>query len=102
VILTRALAAVGHYPDIDILLSASRVMNAVVEKEHKAAAARLRELLATYNENKDAILYNIYKKGTDSKIDEAIEKIDQINAFLKQGLYEQPTFEETLEGLKKI
>jgi len=102
VILTRALAAVGHYPAIDIQLSASRVMGAVVDKEHKKAAGRLRELLATYNENKDAILYNIYKKGTDSKIDEAIEKIDDINAFLRQGLYEQPTFEETVEGLRKI
>ncbi len=102
VILTKRLAQVGHYPAIDITSSKSRVFNEVTEPEHRAAAGKLLELYSLYQENREAILYNIYKKGSDPKIDEAIEKIDLINAFLKQGTHDKITFEETVEQLTGI
>ena len=102
VILTRALAASGHYPAIDITLSKSRVFNEVTEKDHQQAMIRLLNLYSLYNENREAILYNIYKKGSDPNIDEAIDKIDEITAFLKQGTHEKFTYDEAIDLLKSI
>ena len=102
VILSRALASQGHYPAIDINASVSRVFTSVTDREHQDGAARLRRLLATYTENKDAILYNIYKKGTDKDIDEAIDRIDPILKFLQQRTEEKFTYEEVLEELKQV
>ena len=102
VILSRALASQGHYPAIDINASVSRVFTAVTDREHQDAAGRLRRLLAIYTENKDAILYNIYKKGTDKDIDEAIDRIEPILKFLQQRTEEKFTYEEVLEQLKQV
>ena len=40
-----------------------------------------------------------YQKGADRATDEAIAKIDRVNAFLCQGLKERPAYEETVRGL---
>src|SRR5918992_1361949 len=50
IVLSRKLGAANHYPAIDVLASASRVQNAVITPEHRAAAGRLRELMAKYAE----------------------------------------------------
>ena len=101
IILTRRLAA-GHYPAIDIGASASRVFPAVTQPDHQKAAARLRELLSLYEENRDAITYGIYKRGTDAKLDEAIAKIDAITGFLRQGTGERVAFDDSLSELSRI
>ncbi|MBK8229752.1 MAG: type III secretion system ATPase SctN [Candidatus Eisenbacteria bacterium] len=102
VILTRRLAARNHYPAIDVLQSASRVMTQVTDRGHQDAAGRLRRLLSVYEENRDAILYGIYKKGTNPEIDEAIAKMPLIDAFLKQRTEEKLSLEETLRLLLAI
>src|SRR5215813_4479454 len=48
IILSRSLASQNHYPAIDVLESVSRVMSGVTAKEHRELAARVREVLATY------------------------------------------------------
>lgn len=102
IILSRALAARGHYPAIDIMKSASRVMTAVAATEHIKAAQRLRELYAAYEKNRDLILIGAYQKGSDPVVDEAIRKMPLIEEFLKQGLLEKNSFEETVNKLKRI
>lgn len=102
IILSRALASTGHYPAIDVLASTSRVFPAITSAEHQRAAARVRELLSTYTSNREAILYNIYKRGGDPKIDEAIAKIDSIQRFLRQGTYDHVEFDACLAQLEKI
>jgi len=74
IILSRALAASNHYPAIDVLASASRVMNAVISKEHQAAARRLRELMAKYEEVELLVRIGEYKQGSDKLADEAVAK----------------------------
>ncbi len=102
IILSRALAERGHYPAIDVLKSASRVMNAVIDEEHKRSAQRFRELLSAYEQQRDLILLGAYKKGSDPLVDEAIEKYPALESFLKQGIYEQAPFEDTINRLKDI
>ncbi|HEY0100441.1 MAG TPA: type III secretion system ATPase SctN [Pyrinomonadaceae bacterium] len=88
IVLSRALAAAGHYPAIDINQSVSRVMSAVARPPHVEAARRLREVLATYEAQKDLILIGAYKKGSDPRTDYALGKLDSVNAFLRQGTAE--------------
>ena len=91
----------GLSSDIDILQSISRCMSAIASKEHKDAAGKLRNLLSLYNSNIDLISIGAYKMGTNPKLDEAISKIDKINAFLCQGTHESFSLEETIQLLKE-
>jgi flagellar biosynthesis/type III secretory pathway ATPase len=102
VILTRELGARGHYPAIDVLKSASRVMTAVADAGHLEAARRLRELLAAYEKNRDLILIGAYQRGSDPLVDRAIDQIGDLEGFLRQGLHEKPGFEETLDQLRQL
>ncbi|HJD98149.1 type III secretion system ATPase SctN [Mailhella massiliensis] len=99
IVLSRKLAARNHYPAIDVQASVSRVMNAIVSKEHKKAAQRLRQILAKFAEVELLVQIGEYKKGADKEADDALAHIDKVNAFLKQGLDEKSTFEQTLDGL---
>ena len=102
IILSRKLASQNHYPAIDVLASVSRVMNNIVSKEHKAAASKLRKIIAKYQEIELLVQIGEYKKGADKEADFALEKIDAVKAFLKQGLLEKSSFNETLESLIKL
>ena len=101
IILSRKLAQLNHYPAIDILASISRCQNAIIPKDHKKAAGKLREILAKYQEVELLLRIGEYEKGSDATTDEAIDKIDRVNAFLKQGLDERPQYDETIERLKE-
>ncbi len=102
IILSRKLASSNHYPAIDVLSSASRVMNAITSKEHKQAAQKLRKILAKYAEVELLVQIGEYQKGSDADADEALSKIDAVNNYLKQGLEERSTFEESLDALMKV
>ena len=102
IILSRALAASNHYPAIDVLASASRVMNNVVTREHKAGAGRMRELMAKYSEVELLVKIGEYKRGGDANTDEAIDKIEEIRSFLKQRTDERSDFHDTLDRLCDI
>ncbi|WP_446424040.1 type III secretion system ATPase SctN [Mailhella sp.] len=99
IVLSRKLAARNHYPAIDVQASVSRVMNAIVSKEHKKAAQRLRQILAKFAEVELLVQIGEYKKGADKDADDALAHIDKVNTFLKQGLDEKSTFEQTLDAL---
>ena len=102
IILSRKLAAQNHYPAIDVQASVSRVMNAIVSKEHKQAAQRLRQILAKHAEIELLVQLGEYKKGSDKEADFALSHIEAVNAFLKQGLDEKSSFDETLKKLLEV
>ena len=101
IILSRKLAQMNHYPAVDILASISRCQTAIIPKDHKGAAAKLRTLLAKYAEVELLLKIGEYKKGSDPEADEAIAKNGAINAFLKQGLNEKPVYDDTIRKLKE-
>lgn len=100
IVLSRKIAAQNHYPAIDILPSISRLMSTIADKEHQKAAGKLRNLLSLYTNSADLISIGAYKKGTNPALDEAIKKIDKINAFLMQGRTEAFSMEETIKLLE--
>jgi flagellum-specific ATP synthase len=102
IVLSRDLAAKNHYPCIDIGPSVSRLMSVVASREHKDAAGKLREVLARYNEAEDLVNIGAYVRGSNPKIDEALEKIDAVNEFLKQRTDEKFEFDETVAMLQNI
>jgi type III secretion protein N (ATPase) len=98
-ILNRALGERNQWPAMDVLASLSRVMSGIVSKEHKKAAGTLRELLATYEKQRDLILLGAYTYGTDPKTDRAIDKYEAIIDFLKQDTHSNSEFEDTVAQL---
>jgi type III secretion protein N (ATPase) len=99
IILSRKLASANHYPAIDILASVSRVMNMVASDDHKQIAGRFRELMAKYNEIELLVKIGEYKRGADPKADQAIDRIEKLRTFLRQGTDERISFEETLSQM---
>lgn len=102
VVLSRQLAAAGHYPAIDINQSISRVMSNIVSPQHNEAARKLREVLATYEAQRDLILIGAYKRGSDKRTDYAISKLEAVNAYLQQDAHEETPFAPAVNGLRQI
>ncbi|MHC1682496.1 MAG: flagellar protein export ATPase FliI [Clostridiaceae bacterium] len=99
IVLSRALAAKNHYPAIDILSSVSRLMSEIADGELKSAASTAREVLATYKNSEDLINIGAYVKGSNSKIDFALEYVDKVNMFLKQKVDERTKFMDSRNSL---
>ena len=102
IMLDRKLAHKNHYPAIDVLQSISRVMSSIAGKEHKEAAGKLKNVMATYQEAEDLINIGAYKSGSNKNIDYAIEKIDAVNDFLLQETHDKFTFEEIMEMMEGL
>jgi type III secretion protein N (ATPase) len=102
VVLDRRLASRGYHPAIDVLQSVSRVMTAVTGERHRAAAARLRDVLATWERQRDLVALGAYVAGSDPATDDAILRIGRVEAFLRQGARERSTLAEAAAGLEEL
>ncbi|MES3002911.1 MAG: type III secretion system ATPase SctN [Pseudomonadota bacterium] len=102
IILSRKLGAANHFPAIDVLASASRVMNALITPAHKAAAGRVRELMAKYQDIELLLKVGEYKRGTDPVADMAIDRHDAIRDFLRQGTEDHVEFDESVAQLRSL
>jgi len=89
IVLSRSLAEHNHYPAIDILASISRLMNQITAEEHRRAAGWVRDILATYKDAEDLVNIGAYRRGSNPRIDLALEMIDPVNRFLMQGVEER-------------
>ncbi|MER9199935.1 FliI/YscN family ATPase [Mesorhizobium sp. M0933] len=102
VFLSSELAQRNHFPAIDVLRSRSRLMDAVVAPEHRSDAGHLRELLARYADIELLLRVGEYEKGSDPVADEAVAKIDVINAFLRQASATHESLERTRQLMREI
>jgi flagellum-specific ATP synthase len=93
-VLSRELAHRSHYPAIDVLHSVSRLIGSIAPAEVCAAGAAFRETLAIHRNREDLITIGAYARGTDPRVDYAIEKLPQLEAFLRQGLDEHADTEQ--------
>jgi flagellum-specific ATP synthase len=102
IVLSRTLADSGHYPAIDVPASVSRVMPQVVSEEHLASMRRIRQVYSLYQQNRDLIAIGAYKKGTDPRIDLAIQAEPAINAFFQQGMLQVLPYDECLQSMQAL
>lgn len=99
IVLDRSIGARGRWPAVDVLVSLSRVMDLIVDEGHRASAQRLRQLLAAYESKRDLIALGAYARGSDKATDEALARIDKIEAFLRQRRDERSSFDQTRRAL---
>jgi type III secretion protein N (ATPase) len=102
VILSPELAQKNHFPAVDVLRSRSRLMDAVVSRQHREDAGRIREMISRYNDVELLVRVGEYEKGSDKAADEAIAKIGRINAFLRQGKDERDNFADIERRMREI
>ncbi|MEA4992615.1 MAG: FliI/YscN family ATPase [Oscillibacter sp.] len=102
IVLSRRLAAANHYPAIDVGASISRLMTDIVPMENRRTAGRVRDIMSVYEKSSDLVSIGAYKAGTNPKLDYALGKIDAIDAFLKQGVDEAFSYEETMGEMERI
>lgn len=102
IVLSRKLANENHFPAIDINASISRLMTSIVSSEHRELSSKLRDVISVYDKNSDLISIGAYKPGSNKRLDSAVAKIDQVNAFLQQQTDEKFTYEEVLETMERI
>ncbi len=85
IILSSELARQYHYPAIEVLSSASRVITSILSKDHLQLIGKLKEVLANYKKNELLIKIGEYKRGADKAGDFALDNIEKVLRFLKQG-----------------
>jgi flagellum-specific ATP synthase len=92
----------GHYPSIDVLESISRTMVNITDKQHLAAATQMREWLAAHRDAEDLIHIGAYAKGSNPRVDTALQKMPEMESFLRQRLEDGATGEEARQQLMKL
>lgn len=102
IVMDASLGARNHWPAIDVCKSLSRVMVTVASEEHSKANGLVREVLATYEKQRDLIMIGAYQRGSDKRVDWAIEKIEAVEAFLKQRTHEKPQFDEIVQQIQAL
>ncbi len=102
VVLSRELAEQGHYPAIDLESSISRAMASITADEQIALARRFRGIHSTYQQNADIITVGAYQRGSDPRVDQAIELRPAMMAFLRQDFGESVSLEESFAQLAAL
>ena len=102
IVLNRSLAEAGHYPAIDIEQSISRVMHSITEATHQQVARKLKQMVSSYQRNRDLVSVGAYKRGSDPQLDEAIALQPAITAFLQQDIGERSDAADSLAQLRRI
>lgn len=102
IVLSRRLAESGHYPAIDIEASISRVMAHLIDETHYARVRQFKQLLSSYQRNRDLVSVGAYAAGTDPTLDKAIKLYPELEAFLQQGMFERSTFDDASLHLQAI
>jgi FliI/YscN family ATPase len=102
VILSRKLAARGRHPAVDVTQSLSRLMPRLVSAQHLAAANAARAHIALHEEKRDLLLLGAYRAGSDARLDAAIARAPEIEAFLTQREDERAAFADTVATLQTL
>lgn len=102
VVLSRDVAARGHYPAIDVLHSISRLAGALRSADQTAQAGRLSGALAAYRDKEDLITLGIYERGVNALLDKTIELKPEIDALLRQAPSEHVTPEASWKTVKAM
>ncbi len=101
-VLSRDIAGSGRYPALDIESSVSRVMSDIVAPEHEQLARHFRQIYSRYTQNEDLISVGAYQRGSDPRIDEAIQFYPIMNQFLSQQRGEAADLVSSITGLAQL
>lgn len=100
--LSRRIAEGGRYPAIDVEASISRVMHDIAPYEQRELARTVRQSVAVYEHNRDLIAIGAYQRGSDPRIDAAIAKHVNIEAFMQQDMDSKVTIADSVNQLQQL
>src|ERR1700732_3330759 len=102
IVLSRRLAENGLYPAVDVEASISRAMHQIATREQLDLANRFKQVYSTYQQNRDLITVGAYRRGTDARVDLAVEQWPKMMDFLRQDMYEPVGIERSYADLKQL
>ncbi len=102
IVLSRRLAESGLYPAVDIEASISRAMHQIATRDQLDLATRFRQVYSTYQQHRDLITVGAYRRGTDPRVDLAVEQWPKILEFLRQDMYEPVNLERSYADLQLL
>jgi flagellum-specific ATP synthase len=102
IILSRDLADAGNYPAIDIEASISRALTEITSQGHQHDIRRFKQLYSTYQQNRDLISVGAYTRGSDARLDEAVDFYPHLMGFIQQGINEPVTLGSSLQKLNTL
>jgi flagellum-specific ATP synthase len=100
-ILSRELSERAIYPSIDMSKSVSRLQVDIVSDQELALAQDARSMWGEYQRVRDLVEIGAYNRGTDPRIDRALDLEPRLVAFLRQGLGEASSREHALAILAR-
>jgi flagellum-specific ATP synthase len=102
IVLSRRLAESGLYPAIDVEASISRAMHSIATREQLDLATRFKQVYSTYQQNRDLITVGAYRRGSDPRVDQAVEQWPRMLDFLRQDMYDPVGIERSHADLKQL
>jgi flagellum-specific ATP synthase len=102
IMLSRELAHEGHFPAIDVLQSASRLVSQLASREQRGTMAEAVELLATYERNRQMLDMGAYRAGSNPGIDRAVAGFPALRAFLRQAVEEVAGRDQAIAQLAQL
>lgn len=102
IVLSRRLAESGHYPAIDIEASISRAMTELIDQAHYRKVQNFKQLLSSYQRNRDLVSVGAYAAGSDPLLDKAIRLYPEMETYLQQAIHESSCYEEASDRLAEI
>ncbi len=102
IVLSRKLASANHFPAIDVSNSVSRLMVEIVSEEHRQTAAKIRDILSTYEKSEDLVSIGAYKEGSNPRLDVALKKIYAVQDFLKQDVNERFSYDRIVNIMNTL
>jgi flagellum-specific ATP synthase len=102
IVLSRRLAEAGHYPAIDIEASISRVMTELTEQSQYRKVQRFKQLLSSWQRNRDLVSVGAYAAGSDPLLDQAIALYPEMERYLQQGINESCEYDVSYNRLAAL
>ena len=101
-ILSRELAAAGHFPAIDILASTSRLFVDITSAEHQKLARIAKQIISRYRQTEDLIQVGAYQRGGIPQTDLAVDLYPALQKFLEQPIRTPSSINDAMLSIKKL
>jgi flagellum-specific ATP synthase len=102
IVLSRRLAESGLYPAIDVEASISRAMHQICTRDQLDLATRFKQVYSTYQQNRDLIAVGAYRRGSDPRVDLAVDQWPKMLDFLRQDMYEPVGIDRSYVDLQQL
>ncbi len=102
IVMEREIADRGRYPAINVLKSVSRSMPKAVSDRRGEIIKKAKLIISTYEDMAELIRLGAYRKGSDPKVDKAIEIYPKLEEFLTQNKDDSSTIAESFKRLADI